>query len=122
MSYAGPVRTRSAIRSTPSRKAASRSVDETDWHQLAIFGAGLALGVAVGAGVALLTAPQTGADTRALLGQKARRTSQAVGRRSHDAWLDVKDELRGMRRALRRKKARSALERDLERESASGRP
>ena len=119
MSYAGPARTRSAIRSSPARKAATPSHHDADWRHVAIFGAGLALGVAVGAGVALLTAPQAGADTRALLGQKARRTSRAVGRRNHRAWLDVRDELRSMTRALSRRESRHSMERDLERESAT---
>ena len=78
----------------------------------------MTLGIALGAGVALLTAPQAGAETRADLGRKARRTSRMLGRHSHDAWLDVRAEVRGMTRALSRRKARSAAERELERESA----
>ena len=83
-----------------------------------MFGAGLALGLALGAGVALVTAPQSGQDTRAALRRKATRTSRAVGRRSRDAWTDVRDELAGLTRAISRRKARRAAARELERESA----
>lgn len=118
MSYAGPVRTRGASRPVPAKKAVPELDHETDWQQVAVFGAGLALGVALGAGVALLTAPQTGGEARAALRRRAGRTSRAFGRRSRDAWADVQDELRGMTRAISRRKARRAAAKDLERESA----
>ena len=118
MSYAGPVRTRGARRPPSPSKSVPGANHETDWQQVAIFGAGLTLGIALGAGVALLTAPQAGEETRADLRRKARRASRMLGRHSHDAWLDVRAEVRGMTRALSRRKARSAAERELERESA----
>ena len=71
----------------------------------------------------LLTAPQTGAETRADLRYGARRTTRALGRRSRNAWLDLRDELRGATAAITRRKARRAAERarrdELARESAT---
>lgn len=119
MSYAGPVRPRNARRRPSARRPALDSDHGTDWQQVAIFGAGLALGIALGAGVALLTAPQAGEETRADLGRQARRTSRELGRRSHEAWLDLRDDLRGMTRALSRRNARRSAERELARESAA---
>ena len=133
MSYAGPSRGRgratartasasSAIpdRTTPSRRPATTSLapeaEETDWQQIAIFGAGLALGIAVGAGAALLSAPRTGAETRAVIGARARRVGRATSRRGRDAWADLSAELRSVKRALRRRKLRRAAEHDLRRE------
>lgn len=118
MSFAGPVRNRGAMRAASSRHRPPEPVREVDWMQVAIFGAGLALGITVGAGVALLTAPQSGTETRADLARKARRTRTAVGRRGNDAWLELRDELRGMTRSLQRRKAQRAAERELARESA----
>lgn len=91
---------------------------EVDWMQVVIFGAGIALGITLGAGVALLSAPQSGAQTRADLVRSARRARTAVGRRGNDTWLDLQDELRGMTRALRRRRAKQSAERELDRESA----
>lgn len=55
-----------------------------------LFGTGLALGLLVGAGIALLSAPHTGAEMRALLGAQAHR----VRRRADNAWDELGDELR----------------------------
>lgn len=127
MSYAGPSRSQSA--STPLGSTAvgrrppggaiapqrvPEDVHETDWQQVAIFGAGLALGIALGAGVAMLTAPQSGAETREDLRRFTVRKRRALGRRSSEAWLDLRAELRGARRALARKKALRAAEREAE--------
>ncbi|HEY6828664.1 MAG TPA: YtxH domain-containing protein [Gemmatimonadaceae bacterium] len=65
----------------------------------AIFAAGIAVGIAVGAGVALLFAPQSGADTRRLIARRGRR----LGRRGRDAWGDLAYELKSA--AKRRRKA-----------------
>ena len=68
-----------------------RSYDEApDWAKVGSFGAGLAIGILFGAGVALLLAPQSGEDTRELLGRRARRMSH----RAADRWDDLRDELR----------------------------
>ena len=123
MSYAGPTKSR-AESATPPAAAASRvaaarrpngpvpsSARGADWQQMAVFGAGLAVGIALGAGIALLTAPQTGAETRADLRYGAKRTTRAIGRRSRNAWLDLRDELRGATQSIGRRKARRAAER-----------
>jgi gas vesicle protein len=90
---------------------------ETDWQQIAIFGAGLALGLALGAGAALLTAPQSGEETRAVLKGRVRRMRRSATRTSRDAWTELADELRGAARSLRRRRAKRSAERDLRREA-----
>jgi gas vesicle protein len=130
MSYAGPSRTRGTARTTPTpstgraapvrrpeQSPASVPADETDWQQVAIFGVGVAFGLAVGAGAALLSAPRSGAETRAALRARAGRVGRTTRRRGLDAWDDLRDELHGARRALQRRKARRAAERDLRREA-----
>lgn len=113
MSYAGPTGKRDPSRSRAAgagkRPPARRN--ESDWLQVAVFGAGLALGIFVGAGAALLTAPQSGREARSEIRAYARRKRRALGRRSRDAWLDLQDELRDAANALRRR-----------RRGASGRP
>ena len=102
---------------TPSQRAAALDAalgdpvatgSDTDWARISIFGTGLALGLAVGAGVALLLAPQSGADARDLLLRRSRR----LGRRGHDAWDDLREELRMAARrsgkSLRRSATRTA--------------
>lgn len=86
----------------------------TDWRQVAMFGTGLLVGIAVGAGAALLTAPRTGAETRAVLAASAGRVRRTTSRRGRDAWDDLRDELDRARRTLRRRKTRRALEREME--------
>lgn len=116
MSYAGPAGSRPST-PTPARRRPVPAPDAaTDWHQLAIFGAGLALGIALGAGVALLTAPQAGEESRADIRRHARRTSRALGRRSRNAWLDLRDEWLGASDSLRRRRARRAEREALARE------
>jgi gas vesicle protein len=129
MSYAGPA---SRHRGTARRPAASASsvagegaagdeYHETDWQQVALFGAGLALGLALGAGAALLAAPQSGEETRAALRGRAKRFGRSTGRRSRDAWAELRDELQSARLSLRRRRAkraaRRAVQRELEREA-----
>ena len=124
MSYAGPTKPRAEsappAAAAGSRAAASRrpkgkvpapSARGADWQQMAVFGAGLAVGIALGAGIALLTAPQAGDETRAAIKRGARRTTRALGRKSRNAWLDLRDELRGATDAISRRKARRAAER-----------
>ena len=67
-----------------------------------VFAAGVAVGAIVGAGVALLLAPRSGAETRFAIGREARR----LRRRGRDAWDDFRDELRRARRRARRTLAR----------------
>ena len=96
---------------------------ETDWQQVAIFGAGLALGLALGAGAALLTAPQSGEETRAALRGRARRIGRTTSRRSRDAWAELSEEIQSAKLALRRRRAKKsaqrALQRELEREATA---
>lgn len=138
MSYAGPASRSGADRTTrmasntgagaPSRAKAGRaparpptpprytaaSAGTTDWRDLALFGAGLALGVLVGAGAALMAAPASGAETRAVLRARAARAQRSVIRRGHDVWDDFGNEIRTARLALRRRKARRALDAELD--------
>jgi gas vesicle protein len=126
MSYAGPAQsTRGSSRSSASaaparpagrargRPAAPAHQGDTDWQQVAIFGVGVALGIAVGAGAALLTAPLSGAETRAALLARAGRLKRTTTRRSRDAWDELRDEIRGVKRSLRRRKTRRNEERAL---------
>jgi hypothetical protein len=46
---------------------------EADWRTVALVGAGVAAGVILGAGMALLMAPQSGAHTRLALTRELRR-------------------------------------------------
>ena len=89
---------------------------ETDWQQVAIFGAGLALGLALGAGAALLTAPQSGEETRAALRGRAKRIGRSTSRRSRDAWADLREEIQSAKLAMRRRRAKKAAQRALQRE------
>ena len=117
MSYAGPVQGRSARRPTSIRPSSAEAAEAMEWKHVAIFGAGLALGISLGAGVALLTAPQSGAETRAGIRRGARNAGGAVRGASGDAWEGVQAEMRRLARALRRRRARRAAEQSLKAES-----
>ena len=84
-------------------------------------GAAFALPLALGAGTALLTAPQSGEETRAALRGRAKRIGRTTTRRGRDAWAELRDELQSATTALRRRRAkraaRRALQHELERES-----
>jgi gas vesicle protein len=58
------------------------------------FAAGLILGALIGAGVALLVAPQSGEETRRLLRRRARKLAADA----QDRFEDVKDRIRKVRR------------------------
>jgi len=85
---------------------------EIDWERVAVFGTGIALGAALGAGVALLFAPYSGEETRAAI----LRRGAHLAHQGRDAWDDLRDELewaarRGKRRVGRRvQRARWAAE------------
>jgi hypothetical protein len=85
---------------------------EIDWERVAVFGTGIALGAALGAGVALLFAPYSGEETRAAILRRGARLAY----QGRDAWEDLRDELqwaarRGKRRIGRRvQRARWAAE------------
>lgn len=83
-----------------------------DWEHVGLVGAGLLVGALIGAGTALLLAPQSGEETRTLLRRKARYARHRAG----DAWDDLAGELvaaarsrgRRMRRAVRRARWRAS--------------
>ncbi len=63
--------------------------------RVSIFATGLAIGLAVGTGIALLMAPQSGDVTRRRLRSRARDVS--------DRWEDLRDELDWLAQRSRRK-------------------
>jgi gas vesicle protein len=86
MAYAGKAaQTRSRKRVGASRKSSGT------------IAVGVAVGLLVGAGLALLLAPKTGRDTRGMLARGLRR----AGSRGRDVWEDLSLELRRARRQLR---------------------
>ena len=101
----------------PNPGGEEEATHETDWQQIAIFGAGLALGLLLGAGSALLTAPQSGEETRAVLRGRVRRLKRSAARTSRDAWGELGDELHGAAQSLRRRRAKRAAQRELRREA-----
>ena len=81
---------------------ATREDEELDWQHIAIFAAGAFLGAALGAGAALILAPQSGAETRHNLARRGRHFRD----RTATAWDDLRHELRYAARTGRRKLAR----------------
>ncbi len=79
--------------------------ESTDWGRIGLFAAGLAAGLTLGAGVMLLVAPQSGEETRELLGARARAWRDTAD----DGWDDLRDELRAGARRGRRKIRRSGV-------------
>lgn len=77
-------------------------VEERDWARAGMFGAGLALGLLIGAGAALLFTPNTGEETRAMLGERAR----DLGGYASDRWDDLRGELRWLGRRGRKQMGR----------------
>jgi hypothetical protein len=116
MSYAGPVsRGKRAQSVTPinsttvdanggqRRSKAFRPLpDSGDSDRTMAFAAGIALGIALGAGAALLFAPQSGADARHSIARRGRR----IKRRSSTAWDDLRFEMRQLQNQLQRKSLR----------------
>jgi YtxH-like protein len=89
--------------STTSGRPRGRSYSEdTQWRNAAIFGAGVALGALLGAGAALLYAPQSGEETREMLSERARGFGGRIGERIGDARGDLGWYVRRGRRKLRR--------------------
>ena len=103
MAYAGKAAPSRRIHGAPNL-APRRSLTgtATTSRPVGALATGLAIGLLVGAGVALLFAPQSGSETRHDVGRGLRR----VGRRGHDAWDDLRDELRRARRQIRRARLR----------------
>jgi len=72
---------------------ADEDVEHGD-HRARTFLAGLAIGALVGAGVALLFAPQSGEETRRTVARRAKH----LAREARDRYDDVKDRVRRARR------------------------
>ena len=71
----------------PTGRPYARSLE---WGDAGLFGAGIAVGVLIGAGAALLFAPQSGSETR----EDIVRGTRDFGFRATDAWEDLREELR----------------------------
>ncbi len=79
--------------------------ESTDWGRIGIFAAGLAAGLTIGAGVALLLAPASGEETREYLGARAR----ALRGQADAGWDDLRDDLRWLARRGRRQVRRGLV-------------
>ena len=95
---AGSRRAKAAI-GAARRQLEGNGEGELDWQHIAIFTAGAGLGAAIGAGAALLFAPESGAQTRHKLARRGRHFRT----RTADAWEDLRHELRYAARRGRRK-------------------
>jgi hypothetical protein len=104
MSYAGPAGQKNIARPPLKRPAAPRSSASIERN--VAFLTGVAVGAAVGAGVALLLAPRSGRSTRRRILSKGRRFQ----RRGHDAWQDLARELHDARV---RRRERKVVEREV---------
>lgn len=72
--------------------------EERNWRSAGVFTLGAFAGALVGAGVALLLAPQSGEEMRDRIATHARRFRV----RSGEGWEDLRDELRRLQRQTRR--------------------
>jgi hypothetical protein len=82
----------------PAEAVGDSYEEERDWRAAGILSLGVLAGALVGAGVALLLAPQSGEETRERIANRARR----LGSRADASWDDLRDELRRLRRRSRR--------------------
>ena len=82
----------------PSEPVGQSYEEERDWRGAGILSLGVIAGALVGAGVALLLAPQSGEETRERIVTRARR----LGTRADEGWEDLRDELRRLQRRSRR--------------------
>ncbi|HXT48135.1 MAG TPA: YtxH domain-containing protein [Gemmatimonadaceae bacterium] len=85
-----------------ARAPRGRSYDSDGVRSATIFGAGLAVGALLGAGAALLFAPQSGDETRELLAERAQRLGGRMSERLDDVRGDLGWYLRRGRRKLGR--------------------
>jgi gas vesicle protein len=69
-------------------------MSDDDNHSARPFAVGFLIGGLLGAGLALLFAPQSGTDTRRLIKRRARRIAAGA----KDKYEDVKDRIRDARR------------------------
>jgi gas vesicle protein len=89
----------SGASSKPRGKSYSESMEI---KHAAIFGAGIAIGALIGAGAALLFAPQSGEETRELIGERARGFGSRIGDRIDDARGDLGWYMKRGRRKMHR--------------------
>ena len=101
-------RLRRSERTHPTDDAAPAMDTEsgTDWGRVGVFGAGLAVGVLLGAGTALLLAPHTGLETRVRLSRGARHAGDRVTERWDDLAEAVRRGASRGQRGLKRKVTR----------------
>jgi gas vesicle protein len=76
--------------------------DDMKMKHAAIFSAGIAIGALIGAGAALLFAPQSGEETRELITERARGFGSRIGDRIDDARGDLNWYMKRGRRKMRR--------------------
>jgi hypothetical protein len=87
---------------TTSRPRGRSYSEDMQWRHAAIFGAGVAIGALLGAGAALLYAPQSGEEMREILSERAQKFGGRIGERLGDARGDLGWYMRRGRRKLRR--------------------
>jgi hypothetical protein len=92
---------------SPARPKGSPYREEGGWRHAAIFAAGLAVGALLGAGTALLTAPQTGVETRIALKRRARTARVQAEDRFDELGRELRMAARRSRRTLGRKMTKS---------------
>jgi hypothetical protein len=95
VNFTSPPRTASAIPKAPLPGSIPQPEPDgfpgetvPDWDNIGLFTAGIALGAILGASIALLFAPASGEDTRALIGRRVRRS-----RSDDDVWDELAAEL-----------------------------
>ena len=86
-----------------SREAGERMRND-EQHSGVAFVLGFTLGLAVGAGAAVLFAPQSGRRTRRAI----RRTAEEMGDTATEKWREVRDEATGRLRDFREETERRA--------------
>jgi hypothetical protein len=76
--------------------------EDTDWGRLVTFGAGIVVGALLGAGTALLMAPQSGEETRDIIVRRTRDFTRRTRDQAGDSWSALGLELRRAARHGRR--------------------
>ena len=85
-------------RREPARRPRGRPYKHvTDAKSVSLLGLGMVIGAVLGAGIALVVAPQSGAETRRILSRRAGSLGRGAG-----AWTKLGRELQRAARAKRR--------------------